>query len=188
MLVVGKVILGIVLAAAFGATLLGLPGTVVVLVSALVWDLCAGFEWIPVYQLAILLVLTLIAEFGDQVLSAWGVRRFSGTSRGMWGSWLGGFAGAIAGGALGTVVGALAGPVGVVLGYVLGPLLGGTAGGFVGAVLMELTHRGEGGTFRSAVRAGFGAFVGRTLSVLLKFAACGAMVAIIVHSVYFRSP
>jgi uncharacterized protein len=181
--VVWIVILCVVLLVAFLATLFGLPGTFLVVAAATVYDACHGWQPIPGWQLLAMLVLAALSEVADQILSAWGVRRYEGTSRGGMGAWLGGVLGGIAGASVAPPIGALGGPVGIAAAFVLGPLLGGMAGGFGGAVLLELTHKDPKRTFGEALRSGWGAFLGRMLGVLLKVALCAGMIALVVYDV-----
>lgn len=150
------------------ATLFQLPGTFVIALSALVAGACTGFGAAPLWLVAALLVLAVAAELGDNALSAWALKRYEGSSRGMWGALLGGFAGALAGGGLTSCLGALGlslGPVVAVLVFVSGPIIGGCAGGYLGALLAEMSQSRPPAEAR---KAALGALLGRAAGVLMK--------------------
>lgn len=182
--VIGTVVFVIVLLLGFLAVLVGLPGTILIFVASLVYSACTGFEAIPWWMLLILLALTVTAEVADNALSAIGAKRYGTSTRGMFAAMAGGVLGALLGGSsspLLGVIGLTGGPVGSVILALVGPVGGAFVGGFAGAWLYELI---AGRRQEDAVRAGWGAIVGRTLGTLLKCAIAGIMLAIILLCVF----
>lgn len=164
------------IAAGVLATAFGLPGTILIAVIVTVVALLTGFAVAPLWLVVPVLVAAVLAELADQWVSAWAVKRYEGTTRGMVGALVVGFAGAVAGGFLGTglaALGFLLSPFLSAALLVLGPFLGGSIGGFVGAFAAELTQRPAG----EAARAGWGALLGRALGTLLKVAMSVALAA-----------
>lgn len=154
------------------ATLFQLPGTFVVAGTILVAGACTGWSAAPLWLVLIALVAAIAAEVGDNVLSAWALKRYEGSSRGMWSAVLGGFVGAIVGGSLSSLLGALGLVLGPVVGvalFVIGPIAGGCAGGWTGAFLAE---RSLGRSPSEARKAALGAFLGRAAGVLMKVVVC----------------
>jgi len=125
---------------------LGLPGTwlQVAIAGVLAWiapDTISSFT--------IVVVLALGGELSDVLSGRWGTRRFGGSARAGWGALLGGFAGLLVGE-----------PVPIV-----GPLAMSFVGTFVGAVVEELSGRGD---LAPSLQAGWGALVGRAVGVAIK--------------------
>ncbi len=166
--IVWTVLFCVGLAAGVLATLFQLPGTFVIALAALVAGACTGFSAAPLWLIAVLVVLSVAAEIGDNALSAWALRRYEGSTRGMWCALLGGFVGAIAGGSFSSCLGAIGltlGPVVAIALFVVGPIVGGCAGGYLGALLAELSMERSGPEAR---RAALGALLGRAAGVLMK--------------------
>ncbi len=166
------------------ATLVGLPGTVLILVDAVIFSACHGFARPPWWLLLILLVMSVVAELLDNVLSALGVKATGGTTRTSLWALAGGVAGAILGANVSPILGVLGlagGVAGVVFGSLLPPILLALIGGFAAAYFYELR---TGQTPEQARKAGFGALSGRLAGVLSKAVLASIMVAIILSSVF----
>src|SRR5262245_52293444 len=74
----------------------GLPGTIVILVSVLIYAVATNFAAdVGVVFFVGLCILTAIAETADNWLTALGARRYGASSVSVWLSFLGGLAGAI---------------------------------------------------------------------------------------------
>ena len=141
----------------------GLPGTIVILVSVLIYAIVTDFSaGVGVWFFVLLCILTAIAETADNWLTAIGARKYGASTASMWLSLLGGVAGAIViGGALAFVLGPI------------GPVVGGFAGAFLVVFLYERSH---GKSTREALRAGWGTFLGRAAGIALRLVIAIAMV------------
>ena len=102
-----------------------------------------NFQYVGIWTLLLLAVLTALTYLIEFVASALGVRKFGGSNRAMWGTVLGGFIGMFFS----------------IPGIILGPL--------VGAILGELSLQR---TLDQASRAGFGTVIGLALGVAGKLA------------------
>ncbi len=145
-----------------------LPGSLLVLASAIVFSACTHWQR-PGWQVLIgLAVLATIAELLDSILTMYGVRKYGGSRRS-----------AVLGG-VGALVGAIVGgwviPVPIV-----GSLVGALAGGFATAWWLETRSGRE---HREAVRAGWGSVMGRAMGATAKVILTIAMVVVTVVAVY----
>jgi len=144
-LLIGAGLIGLVLIP------LGLPGLWVILLGIV------GYGWLTDFQTlsaAFLIVIIALAILGE-VFEAWiGFRyaqKYGGSKRAGWGALVGGLVGAI---------------MGVPI-PIIGSVIGGFIGAFAGAALFEYTAaRRTGG----AVRAGWGAVLGRAAAAAFKTA------------------
>ena len=147
----GIVLLGLALVAGIVLIPFGLPGTWVMLLAALVYNLLAPtapFGWMTIVGV---IVLAVVGEGIEFWLTAHYTRKFGGSRRAGWGAVIGGLVGAIVG---------LPVPV-------IGSILGAFAGAFVGAFALEATA-GDG--HGAAARAATGAVIGRAVSAAAKVA------------------
>lgn len=140
----------LILAGFVGLIAPALPGPPLVYAGVVVIAAAHGFERIGLVTLLVLGAVTVGIVLVDLAATAAGARRFGGTRWGMFGA------------AVGLVVGLFFGPLGIVLGPLAGAVLGEMAAGRPAA---------------DATRAGWGAFLGLVAGALVKFVACGAMVA-----------
>jgi uncharacterized protein YqgC (DUF456 family) len=140
----------------------GLPGLWVILLGMLGYGWLTGFATLSAWTLALAIGLALVGE----LVEAWAgfrfARRYGGSRRAGWGALIGGLVGAVVGV-----------PVPVV-----GSVVGGFVGAFAGAALFEYTQarKSEG-----AVRAGWGAMLGRAVAVGVKM---GIGVVLVVMSLW----
>ena len=186
LIVLGYILFVLALIVGIVACLLGLPGTVLILLDGVIFSAFTGWERPGGWVLLVLAVLTLIAETMDNVLSAVAVRYGGGNARTGWVAMLGGIAGAIAASWIGPVVGAvglIGGPIGFVIAVVLLPLAGAIAGGFYAAYWYELRH---GKTVEQAKQAGKGALIGRLLGAMGKALIAVIMSGILLWVVFVR--
>ena len=145
----------------------GVPGTVIIFAGIFLLAFNSGFASpFNLWFLAAMGFLTLIAETADNWLTMFGARKYGASRGSMWLSMVGGIVGAI-------FIGA---PLAVVFGP-LGPIVGGFAGAFLLVVAYEYRRLG---VLKEALRAGWGAFIGRMAGILLKIIIAVAMVAVVV--------
>lgn len=180
----GRMLFLLILPIGIAAALLGMPGGVLVLVNAVVFSAFQGWETPAWWVLLILLVLTVLGESAEHVLSFAGVKQSGATnSTGVW-TMVGGLTGAVFGGIIAPLlagIGALAGPVGWIILSIIPPIGFGMVGGFSGGYLFEL-RRGK--TPEEARTAGLGALFGRLAGSFAKALIVAVMVAIVLISTW----
>ena len=174
----GIVVFILVMVVGVLATLVGLPGTVLILVDALIYSAIHDFATPPWWLLLILLGVSVLAETSDNILSIIGVRKFGGSARtSLW---------ALGGGVTGALLGAsvvapllalLIGPVAVLL----APIACALAGGYLAAYSYE---RRQSKSPADARQAGWGAVLGRLAGGLTKAVLASVMVALILWTVF----
>ena len=150
----------------FALVLFGLPGTYVIVIGALLYNLIAWSVEISWGTTAVLLVLALIGELFDVIASGIAVKKYGSSFTGM--------IGAVIGGIVGSIVGV---PI-PVIGSVIGLFLG----GFIGAFVFELIRYRN---MKKAWNAGVGSFVGRITSIFIKIVLALIMVLIIMAAVWY---
>lgn len=141
---------------------LGLPGLWIIILAILGFGWLTDFRTLGVGSIVTILVLGLLGEAVEAYVGFRFAQRYGGSRRAGWG--------ALAGGLVGAIVGV---PVPVV-----GSVIGGFLGAFVGAALFEysVARHSEG-----AVRAGWGAVLGRALAAGVK---TGVGIVILVIGVF----
>jgi uncharacterized protein YqgC (DUF456 family) len=148
------------------ATLIGLPGTIVMLLLAFIYAAATGFGVLTWQTLLILAGVGLLAETADQLFQVWGARRHGASFKGILGS--------VAGGILGAL-----------LLNTLFPLLGGVIGAFVGAYAGALfVEKRVQGDWEGARRAAWGGFVGRAAGTMVKLLLGAVMMGIVAWRLY----
>lgn len=128
---------------------LGLPGLWLIVLGILGFGWLTDFRTVGVGLIVAILVLALVGEAVEAYVGFRYARRYGGSRRAGWGALVGGLVGAI---------------VGVPV-PVIGSVIGGFFGAFLGAALFEYSaaRHSEG-----AVRAGWGAVLGRALAAGVK--------------------
>lgn len=127
----------------------GLPGLWLQIGALALFGWWTGWTTVGLFPVGAAILLGLGAEWLEFALGGRYARRFGGGRRAAWGAILGGVAGAV---------------IGVPL-PIIGSIIGAFVGSFVGAVLGELsTGRGA----HPALRAGWGALLGRLVATAVK--------------------
>lgn len=157
----GLFALGLGCVVGLAALVVGLPGTFIILVTALIYSWATGFAALTLSILAWLLALALVAEALEFVAAASGAPGARPSRRVQ--------ASAIVGSIIG---GILAAPIL----FGIGALFGALAGAFAGAALAVSA---EGGSFSDATTHGFAALRGRLLGFVLKASIAVGMVILI---------
>lgn len=144
------IILGILLmlGGILGSVLPMLPGPPLSFIGLLLLHFTSKYQFSTKF-LVIWAIVTALIILADYLIPIWGTKKFGGSKRGVWGS----------------IFGLLAGlfffpPFGIIIGP------------FIGAVAGELTAGKDTGT---ALKSGFGSFIGFVISTLLKLTASGLM-------------
>ena len=127
----------------------GLPGLWLILLGILAYGWLTDFRTLSAGLLLLAIGLALLGEVVESWIGFRFAQRYGGSKRAGWG--------ALIGGLVGVVVGV---PV-----PIIGSVIGGFVGAFAGAAVFEYTRaRASGG----AVRAGWGAVLGRAAAVGVK--------------------
>jgi uncharacterized protein YqgC (DUF456 family) len=136
----------------------GLPGIWLQVLAACVygWFVPDSIGWVAI---AAVVALAVVAEVVEFALGGRYARKYGGGNRAAWGAILGGIVGAV---------------VGVPI-FLVGSVIGAFIGAFLGAALGEYTVQGS---LSPALRAGWGAFLGRLAATAAK-SAIGVVVAAI---------
>lgn len=146
---------------------LGLPGLWVMALAVVGYGWLTSFRAIGVATIAIVVGLALLGEILEGWVGFGLARRFGGSHRAGWGALIGGLVGAVAGV-----------PV-----PIIGSVIGAFVGSFIGAAAFEYSWSGAPGT---AVRAGWGAVLGRAAAAAAKIA-LGIVIAVLAAFAAFRA-
>jgi uncharacterized protein YqgC (DUF456 family) len=138
---------------------LGLPGLWVIVLGILGYGWLTDFRTIGVGLLTIVLLLAVLGEAVEAWVGFRFAKRYGGSSRAGWGALVGGLVGAIVG-------------VPVPL---IGSVIGGFVGAFAGAALFEYSRARHS---EGAVKAGWGAMLGRAVAAAVKMAVGVVLVVI----------
>ena len=145
------IILGLLLALAgvFGCIFPVIPGPPLGYLALIILSWAKGWEPFGTTFLIIMAGLTILVSISDYLLPAMGAKKYGASRLSLWVSM-----------------------AGMVIGLFLFPPWGMIIGAFLGAVAGELLAGRQG---KSALRAGWGVFVGNMLSAGLKLALTGVM-------------
>ena len=138
---------------------LGLPGIWLIVAAVVGGGALTGFHAIGWGTIAIAVALALLGELFELWFGFGLARRYGGSKRAGWGALIGGLVGAV---------------VGVPV-PVIGSVIGGFVGAFIGATLLEYSRSQVAGV---AVRAGWGALLGRVAATAAKMT-LGIVIAVV---------
>lgn len=158
---IGAILLLVGMGLSLLATLLGLPGVIVITLLAFIYAWATGFAVLTWQTLLILAGLTLVAETADQVFQLLGARRYGASWKGMLGS--------VAGGILGAILLNTALPL-------IGGVLGAFLGAYAGALLVERRVQGD---WERAHHAAWGGFLGRMAGIGVKMLLGAVMIGLV---------
>ena len=147
-----------------GCIVPGLPGTPIA--YAALWIAQAtervDFSW---QMLLVWGIVTIIITLLDYVVPALGTKRYGGTKWGVWGSTIGVF------------IGLFFGAVGVILSPLVGAILG--------ELLATALHGSvDSKAVSSALKAGWGSFIGILFGTIIKLIACGLMTIVLIQAIW----
>ena len=144
------IVLGVLLiiSGILGCVLPVLPGPPLSYLGLLLLHFTTRYQFTTRF-LVIWAIITVVVYALDYIIPAWGTKRFGGSKRGIWGS-----------------------VIGLVIGLFFFPPFGIIIGPFLGAIIGELSSGKDSGT---ALKSGFGSFMGFLAGTLLKLMASGMM-------------
>jgi uncharacterized protein YqgC (DUF456 family) len=137
-----------IIAGILGGVLPVLPGPPLSYIGLLLLHFTEKYQFSTQF-LIIWLIVAAVVTIIDYFIPIWGTKRFGGSKQGIWGS-----------------------IIGLVIGLFFFPPFGIIIGPFIGAVVGELTAGKDSG---SALKSGFGSFMGFLAGTLMKLAAAGLM-------------
>ncbi|HEY7686443.1 MAG TPA: DUF456 domain-containing protein [Gemmatimonadales bacterium] len=138
---------------------LGLPGLWVMVIGVIGYGWLTDFRTVGVATIAVVLALAFVGEIIEMWVGFRLTKRYGGSNRAGWGALIGGIIGAV---------------IGVPV-PIIGSVIGAFVGSFAGAMLFEYTLSA---TTSTAVRAGWGAVLGRAAAAAVKIA-LGLVIAVI---------
>lgn len=147
-------------------TVIGLPGTILIVFDVIVYALATGFAPIGFKVILILVAIAIVLELLDFWLGAAGAVRFALPWKGIWAALFGSLVGAI-----------LLTPFFLGLGTLVGIFLGGSAAVFA----VKMVQRQK---LKPAFRTGMGAMLGRTAGMAVKGLMSVVMAAIVLFNIY----
>lgn len=147
-------------------TVLGLPGTVLIVFDVMAYALATGFAQIGFKVILILVAMAIVAELLDFLLGMASAVRFGSSRGGMWAALIGSLAGAI-----------ILTPFFLGLGTLIGIFLGGGVAVFAAEMLQRRK-------LKPSFRAGLGAMLGRMAGVAVKGLLSVTMAAIALFQIY----
>ena len=138
---------------------LGLPGLWVMVIGVIGYGWLTDFRTVGAATIAVVLALAFLGEIIEMWVGFRLTKRYGGSNRAGWGALIGGIIGAV---------------IGVPV-PIIGSVIGAFVGSFAGAMLFEYTLSA---TTSTAVRAGWGAVLGRAAAAAVKIA-LGLVIAVI---------
>jgi uncharacterized protein YqgC (DUF456 family) len=164
--IAGLTIFIIVLFLGLFSIIFGLPGTVIIFIDILLYAIITGFTKIGFKILIILAILMILAEALEFLLGMSGAARFGASKKGVWAS------------VIGSMIGAA-----IMMPYLLGlgAIIGVFIGGFMGVLIIEFIRQQR---MKPALRAGFGAMLGRIAGIVAKGTLSIIMIVITLINIY----
>ena len=156
----------LILFAGIFSIVLGIPGTVIILTDVVLYAFITGFERIGIKIVIILIIISILAEAIDFAFGMTGAARFGISKQGIWIAVISGFVGAMA---MTTVL------------FGLGTIIGTFLGGFCGVLSVEMIRQSK---LKPALRAGYGAIMGRIAGILVKGFCALIMIIISLSNIY----
>ena len=146
-------------------TPIGLPGTFLIVVGAVFYNIIM-WSWVLSFKvLAIILGLAIFGEILEYYLAVKAAKKHGASKAGVGGALIGGIVGAI---------------VGVPV-FLIGSLIGLFVGAFLGAFIVEFFRQED---VVKAAHAGLGAFYGRLGAIMVKSLIGVVMVVVVVSSIF----
>jgi len=164
--IAGVTIFILALYAGIFSIVFGMPGTVIILIDAILYATITEFDKIGIEILVILLLISVPAESLDFMLRMKSKIRFGTYGKGAWAPLIGSIIGAV------IMTQALLG---------LGTFTGIFFGGFIGVVVMELIHVRQ---LKPALRDGYGVIIGRFIGMFVKGVCALVMIIIALTNIY----
>lgn len=143
----------------------GIPGNAVISINSIIYAIIDGFKEISLGFLVLIIAIALLIEFLEYLSIAFASYKFGASKKAVWGAILGGAAGALSGFFVTPVVGSIVGSI---------------SGVFVGAVLIELYTQKN---IFVALKAGFGAFIGKLGGLTIKTIGSVVMATIVLFRI-----
>jgi len=132
-----------------------LPGPLVGYFALVSYEFIPDVEGFSLWTYLLWAVVVFVVTIADFVIPPAATRKFGGTKGAVWG------------GTIGAIAGLFFAPFGIIL----GPLFGAIAGDLL-----------AGNRFRSAMKSGFGSFMGFIVATVAKIAACVGMAIVVLGS------
>ncbi|MFC1890499.1 DUF456 domain-containing protein [Thermodesulfobacteriota bacterium] len=162
----GAVLFVLVLLVGLISIVFGLPGTLIILGTTVLYAWITGFAEIGWWVILGMAGIAIVAEGTEFLVGYFGAKKFGTSRKGALFSILGGFVGAV-----------LMAPLFFGVGAIFGALLGTFIGAFVG-------ERREGRGLEGASRGGFGATFARLLGMATKVSLAIVMIIIVVIALF----
>jgi len=126
-----------------------LPGPPLSFLALILLSIAKGWQVFSTQFLVIMAALTIVVTVLDYIVPAAGAKKYGASKLGVWGA-----------------------VIGMIIGLIFFPPLGVFVGALVGAILGEMVAGKEG---KSALKAGWGVFMGTIFGIAIKLAASAVM-------------
>lgn len=157
-----NILVGFVVLAGIGLTLINLPGNSVIFVVALVYGIYDGFTNMTVQTLLLIFALFIAGELVEFIAGALGAKKQKASTRAV----IAAIIGAILGGVIGTGILPL-----------IGSVLGAMGGAFAASYIAEYTKAGDADHAR---RVGVSVMKGQAIGMIVKILMAAGMAALVI--------